>query len=69
MQLLQGTANYPIADWGHNSAKTIHLMTELERRVYADRATYLGDPDFVDIPIEQLLTRILFTISNVMHGI
>ena len=58
MQLLQGTANYPIANWVHNSAKTIHLMTELERRVYADRATYLGDPDFVDIPIEQLLDSV-----------
>jgi gamma-glutamyltranspeptidase/glutathione hydrolase len=55
IQLLQGTEDYPIADWGHNSTKTIHLMAELERRVYADRATYLGDPDFVDIPVDQLL--------------
>ena len=46
IQLLQGIEGYPIADWGHNSVKTIHLMTELQRRVYADRATYLGDPDF-----------------------
>ena len=55
IQLLQGTEGYPIADWGHNTHKTIHLMAELERRVYADRATYLGDPDFIDIPVEQLL--------------
>ena len=55
IQLLQGIEGYPIAEWGHNSAKTIHLMTELERRVYADRATYLGDPDFVDVPVDQLL--------------
>ena len=55
IQLLQGTEGYPIADWGHNSTKTIHLMAEFERRVYADRATYLGDPDFVDIPVDQLL--------------
>ena len=55
IQLLQGTEGYPIADWGHNSTKTIHLMAELEKRVYADRATYLGDPDFVDIPVNQLL--------------
>jgi gamma-glutamyltranspeptidase/glutathione hydrolase len=55
IQLLQGTEGYPIADWGHNSVKTIHLMTELQRRVYADRATYLGDPDFVNIPLNQLL--------------
>ena len=55
IQLLQGTEGYPIADWGHNSTKTIHLMSELERRVYADRALYLGDPDFVKVPIKQLL--------------
>jgi gamma-glutamyltranspeptidase/glutathione hydrolase len=55
IQLLQGTEGYPIADWGHNSTKTIHLMAELERRVYADRATYLGDPDFLDLPVDQLL--------------
>ena len=42
IQLLQGTEGYPIADWGHNSTKTIHLMAELERRVYADRATLSG---------------------------
>ena len=55
IQLLQGTEDYPIADWGHNSTKTIHLMAELERRVYADRSTFLGDPDFVDVPLDQLL--------------
>lgn len=55
MQLLAGTEKFPIADWGHNSVKSIHLMTELQRRVYADRSTYLGDPDFIDVPIVQLL--------------
>ena len=55
IQLLQGTESYPIAAWGHNSTKTIHLMTELQRRVYADRATYLGDPDFVFVPVNDLL--------------
>ena len=55
IQLLQGTEDYPISDWGHNSTKTIHLMAELERRVYADRATFLGDPDYIDVPIDQLL--------------
>lgn len=56
LQLLEGTAEYPIGDWGHNAAKTIHIMTELERRVYADRATYLGDPDFYDVPVQMLLS-------------
>lgn len=39
----------------HNSAKYIHLLAELEKRVYADRAKYMGDPDFVDVPFSQLL--------------
>jgi gamma-glutamyltranspeptidase/glutathione hydrolase len=46
---------HPIADWGHNVSETVHLMSELERRVYADRATYVGDPDFVEVPVDQLL--------------
>ncbi len=54
MQLLKSVEPYPIGEWGWNSAKTIHLMTEAERRVYADRAAYLGDPDFVKIPTEVL---------------
>lgn len=56
LQLLKGIEQYPIKSWGHNSAKTIHVMTELERRVYADRATYLGDPDFYSIPVKKLLS-------------
>lgn len=55
LQLLKGIEAYPIKSWGHNSAKTVHVMTELERRVYADRATYLGDPDFEPVPVEKLL--------------
>jgi gamma-glutamyltranspeptidase/glutathione hydrolase len=55
LQLLEGASNYPLAKWGHNSSNALHLMTELERRVYADRATYLGDPDFFKVPVEMLL--------------
>jgi len=55
LQLMQGSENYPLAKWGHNSAQTIHVMTELERRVYADRATHLGDPDFYSVPVQMLL--------------
>lgn len=38
-----------------HSVEDVHLITEAERRVYADRAYYLGDPDFVDIPVDELL--------------
>lgn len=55
VQLLKGGEQYDFTGFGHNSAKSIHLMTELERRVYADRATYLGDPDYYDVPEAMLL--------------
>jgi gamma-glutamyltranspeptidase/glutathione hydrolase len=40
----------------HNSAQYVHLVAEIEKRVFADRAQYLGDPDFVDTRIDELLT-------------
>ncbi|WP_425392512.1 gamma-glutamyltransferase [Ekhidna sp.] len=55
IQLLQGAEQYDIGAMGHNTPETIHLMTELERRVYADRATHLGDPDHYDVPVKMLL--------------
>ena len=39
----------------HNSAQYIHLVAEMEKRVFADRAEYLGDPDFFDIDIDALI--------------
>jgi gamma-glutamyltranspeptidase/glutathione hydrolase len=39
----------------HNSPQYIHLLAELEKRVFADRGRYLGDPDFVDVPVAALL--------------
>jgi len=55
IQLLKSVEPFPVREWGFNSAKTIHLMTEAERRVYADRATYLGDPDFFKVPLKALM--------------
>jgi gamma-glutamyltranspeptidase/glutathione hydrolase len=40
---------------GHNSVETIQVITEAERRAYADRNYFLGDPDFVKIPVKELL--------------
>ena len=48
-QMLKMIEPYPVKDWGFHSVKSIHLMTEVERRSFADRAEYLGDPDFVKI--------------------
>jgi gamma-glutamyltranspeptidase/glutathione hydrolase len=57
IQLLEMTEPYPIGQWGFNSKQTIHLITEAERRAFADRSEYLGDPDFVKIPVSTLISR------------
>ncbi|MGI9531138.1 gamma-glutamyltransferase [Lutimonas sp.] len=53
-QLFKSIQPYNIQQYEHNSEPYIQLITEAERRVYADRAFYLGDPDFVSIPMEVL---------------
>lgn len=55
IQLLQSVEPYPLKRWGHNQDSTIQLITEAERRVYADRATHLGDPDFYNVPQAKML--------------
>jgi gamma-glutamyltranspeptidase/glutathione hydrolase len=55
IQLLKSVESYPLKRWGLNSDSTVQLMVEAERRVYADRAEYLGDPDFYKVPQMQLL--------------
>lgn len=48
---------YDVGELGWGSAELVHLMVEAERRAYADRAEYLGDPDFVENPIEKLTSK------------
>jgi len=55
-QIFKSIEPYDIASFEHNSLKTIQLITEAERRAYADRSYYLGDPDFVKIPIDTLIS-------------
>jgi gamma-glutamyltranspeptidase/glutathione hydrolase len=54
VQILNILSSFPLREWGHNSAKTIHVMAEAESRAYADRSEYLGDPDFVKVPVSGL---------------
>ncbi|KXK38071.1 MAG: gamma-glutamyltransferase [Bacteroidetes bacterium OLB9] len=54
-QLLKMVEPYPIDALKFQSAASVHLITEAERRVYADRAYYLGDPDFVHVPTSKLI--------------
>lgn len=56
-QILEALKEYPISKYEHNSADYVHLLTEIEKRAYADRATYLGDPDFEEIPTEKLYSK------------
>ncbi|GAA4374751.1 gamma-glutamyltransferase [Hymenobacter koreensis] len=55
LQLLQMLEPYDLRKLGWHSAEAVHLITEAQRRVYADRATYLGDPDFGRVPVNELL--------------
>jgi gamma-glutamyltranspeptidase / glutathione hydrolase len=58
LQQLMGIVEpYPIASWGFHSIQSIQLMVEAERRAYADRAKFLGDPDFVKVPVKQLTSK------------
>ncbi len=56
-QLFYGFDKHRSFMMGLNSADYVHLNTELQRRVYADRAEYLGDADFVEIPVKKLLSN------------
>ncbi|MCC8361344.1 gamma-glutamyltransferase [Salinimicrobium sediminilitoris] len=55
-QIMKMIEAYPLGEYGHNSVKSIQVITEAERRAYADRGHYLGDPDFVEIPTQKLLS-------------
>lgn len=54
-QILKMVEDFDLKSLGHNSSKYIQVLTEAERRAYADRSFYLGDPDFVSIPRDSLL--------------
>ncbi|WP_025740281.1 gamma-glutamyltransferase [Aquimarina pacifica] len=60
-QIMKMLEPYPLSEYGHNQLKTIQLITEAERRAYADRSYYLGDPDFVKIPIDTLISESYLT--------
>lgn len=54
-QIMKMVAPYSIGKYQHNATEHIQLLTEAERRAYADRAYFLGDPDFVHVPQRELL--------------
>ncbi len=56
-QILKMIEPFDLPLYKHNSAKYIQLLTEAQRRSYADRNYFLGDPDFINIPIDKLLYK------------
>lgn len=57
IQMLNVLESWPLGELGHNSAATIHRLAEAMKRAYADRSEYLGDPDFVAVPVAGLVSK------------
>ncbi|WP_269901430.1 gamma-glutamyltransferase [Paenalcaligenes faecalis] len=57
VQILNILERWPMGEWGHNSDQSIHHMAESMKLAYADRAEYLGDPDFVNVPVSGLISK------------
>ncbi len=55
LALLKSVEQFPLQRWGFQTDSTIRVIVEAERYVYANRAKYLGDPDFIKVPIQQLI--------------
>jgi gamma-glutamyltranspeptidase/glutathione hydrolase len=56
-EILNVLEGYPLKEWGFRSAQAVHVQIEAMRHAYMDRNTYLGDPDFVNNPIDRLLDK------------
>ena len=56
-QMLKVIEDYDIKSFGHNSAQTIQLLVEAERRAYADRSHFMGDPDYMNLPVYELMDK------------
>ncbi|HEY6329220.1 MAG TPA: gamma-glutamyltransferase, partial [Blastocatellia bacterium] len=57
IQMLNMLEHYDVGAMGHNSSDELHLLVEVMRRAYADRAAYMGDTDFVKVPISGLTSK------------
>jgi gamma-glutamyltranspeptidase/glutathione hydrolase len=57
IQMLNMLERFPRGLYGHNTAKTIHILVETMKLAFADRSKYLGDPDFVDVPVAGLISK------------
>ncbi|MEP6512516.1 MAG: gamma-glutamyltransferase, partial [Parafilimonas sp.] len=55
-QMLKMIEKYPLFDYGFQTAKSVQLMIEAERRAFADRAVHMGDPDYYHVPVDTLIS-------------
>jgi gamma-glutamyltranspeptidase/glutathione hydrolase len=55
LQILKLLEPLPLEEWGWGSAGGLYVLAEAMRRAFADRAVYMGDPDFVQVPVKELL--------------
>jgi gamma-glutamyltranspeptidase/glutathione hydrolase len=57
LSMLNIMENFPLKDYGHNSAAALHAMIEAKKLAYADMARYAGDPRFGPVPVPQMLSK------------
>jgi len=57
VEMLEILEGYDVESLGHNTSRSLHLIIESMRRAYRDRAVYLADPDYVDVPVHELVSE------------
>lgn len=57
LQILNILSGYPLQEYGPDSSQSLHVMAEAMKLAYADRSKYLGDPDFVQVPVKGLISK------------
>jgi gamma-glutamyltranspeptidase/glutathione hydrolase len=57
LSMLNIMENFPLKDYGHNSAAALHVMIEAKKLAYADMARYVGDPRFCPVPVPEMLSK------------
>ena len=57
IEMLNILENYPLSQYGHNSPRYVHVLSESMKLAYADRSEHLGDPDFSPVPTERLISK------------
>jgi gamma-glutamyltranspeptidase / glutathione hydrolase len=57
LELLNLVEGFDLRAMGFHSSRSVHVMSEAMKRVYADRAEFLGDPDFVNVPVDLLISK------------